>query len=292
VAAAGEDLLMRGALLVASTAMLMAGCGSDPSSFDNSGQELKDAGSSRIEWRLEQETTEPRFSSTGEGSIDYAKDRGEASFVLEWSSKRKTSRTEMRAIFIGRDSYMAVPYRGKTLWQKLSDYEASGPYRFAPGPGGPRPDEALDLLVKSSKNVEKVGNDEIRGVSADHYRAHVDQKVMGDEADMFGPKGLVIDAWIDGDGLLRRIRIPYGGTEGPVEVIDLYDFGVPVDVKAPSADEVVSEEEMSRLMEKECQSSDADKNAWCLVFGSELVSEGSVEISPTETMPRRVTDSK
>jgi hypothetical protein len=287
--------MARGVLGIATVLVLLTGCGSDPSSFDGSGEELKGAGSSRIEWRFEQESTEWPFSSTGVGSIDYAKHRGEATFVLETSKKGKKSRMEMRAVFIGRDSYMAVPYQGKTLWQKDSDYEATGADRFAPGPGGPRPDEVLDLLVKSSKNVERVGNDEIRGVSVDHYRAHVDKSALGDEADLFEPKGLVIDAWIDGDGLLRRIRIPYAGTEGPVEVIDLYDFGVPVDVEAPAADEMVSEKEFYKLMEKECESSDGDENAWCLMLGASVTSyesSGSDEMLPTETMPRTVTDSR
>jgi hypothetical protein len=286
---------MRRTLLVASTALLMAGCGSDPSSFDSSSQELQDAGSSRIEWRLEQEATEWPFSSTGVGSIDYAKDRGELAMVLESEQRGKGKRMEMRGVYIGRDSYLAVPYHGKMLWQKLPDYEATGPDRFVPGPGGPRPDEVLDLLVKLSKDVERVGNDEIRGVSADHYRAHVDDKALGDEADLPEPKGLVIDAWIDRDGLLRRIRVPYAGTEGPVEVIDLYDFGVPVDVEAPPADEVVSEKEFYKLMEKECESSNGDENAWCLMLGASgtsYESSGSDEMLPTETMPRTVTDSR
>jgi hypothetical protein len=289
---------MRRALLLASTALLVAGCGSDPSTFDNSGQELKDAGTSRVEWRLERKSgDEWPFSMSGSGSIDYTKDRGELVLVVadpRQKSKQGPTR-QMRSVYIGRDSYLAVPYRGKTLWQKTADYETTGPDRFAPGPGGTPPDEVLDLLIKSSKKVEVLGNDEIRGVSADHYRAHVDEKALEDDADLYRPEGLVIDAWIDGDGLLRRIRIPLGGSEGPVEVIDLYDFGVPVDIEAPPGDEVLSEEAFNKLMEQECESSDreAEENAWCFVFGaSSLESSGPTEISPTETMPRRVTDSK
>ena len=79
----------------------------------------------------------------------------------------------------------------------------------------------------------------------------------------------MIDAWIDDEGLLRRIRIPFGGTDGPVEVIDLYDFGVPVDIEAPPADEVISEDEFSKLLERECEKSDGagEENALCMLFG-------------------------
>jgi hypothetical protein len=281
-------------LLVTSTALLVAGCGSDPSTFEGSSEELKDAGTSRIEWRLEENSIEWPYSLSGGGTIDYAKERGELVIVVEKS--KESPSMEMRSVYIGRDSYLAVPYRGKTLWKKNPGYEATGPDRFAPGPGGARPDEVLDLLVKSSKKVEHLGSDEIRGVSADHYRAHIDEKAVGDDADRYEPKGLVIDAWIDDDGLLRRIRIPFGGTDGPVEVIDLYDFGVPADIEAPPADEVISEEEFNKLMERECEisESEGDETAWCMLFGGSMIveSSGSDEFSPTETMPRRVEEKR
>jgi hypothetical protein len=292
MAARGEEVLVLRTLLVTSTALLVAGCGSDPSSFEGSSEELKDAGTSRIEFRLEENSVEWPFSVAGVGTIDYAKERGDLVVAVERQKSKDSPSMEMRTVYIGRDTYLVMPYRGKTLWKKNPDYEATGPDRFAPGPGGARPDEVLDLLVKSSKTVEHLGNDEIRGVSADHYRAHIDEKAVGDD---YEPKGLVIDAWIDDDGLLRRIRTPFGGTDGPVEVIDLYDFGVPVEIEAPPADEVISEEEFNKLMERECENSDVarDENAWCLLFGSDVSrSGGSVEISPTETMPRRVEEKR
>jgi hypothetical protein len=280
--------------MVVPALLLLAGCGSDPSSFEGTSEELKDAGTSRVEWRLEQDPAET-FLPSGMGTIDYAKQRGELVFVVKGRKNKESM--EMRALYIGRDSYMAVPYHGKTLWQKVHNYEPTGPDRFAPGPGGPRPDEVLDLLLESSTKVEQVGNDEIRGVSADHYRAHIDDKVVADDAALYGPKGLVIDAWIDDEGLLRRIRIPFGGAHGPVEVIDLYDFGVAVDLEAPRADEILSEEEFEKLMEKECASTEGveDKNFWCLLFGesgSDVTTYEGGELTPTETMPRKVTDSK
>ena len=283
---------MRRALVLLLLLPVAAGCGAKESSIADSEEALKDAGTSRIEWRLEQNSVEWRPSLSGVGTIDYAKERGEVVVVVERQKSKESSSQEMRAVYIGRDSYLAVPYRGKTLWQKLHGYEATGPDRFAPGPGGVRPDEVLDLLVKSSKKVEHLESDEIRGVSTEHYRAHIDEKAMGDDADFYERRGLVIDAWIDDDGLLRRIRIPFGGTEGPVEVIDLYDFGVPVDIEAPPADEVISEEKFNKLMDKECESG-GEETAWCMLFGATIVeSSGSEEFSPTETMPRRVEEKR
>ena len=280
---------MRGALVVTSTALLVAGCGTDPSTFDSSGQELRDAGTSRVEWKLDQTSREWPLPTTATGSIDYARNRGELVVAVGKASPR----IEMRVLFMGRDSYLGVPYRGKLLWQRSSEHQPTGADRLAPGPGGSRPDQVLDLLIKSSDKVETLGDAEIRGVAADHYRAYIDENELDEDAGSYGPRGLVVDAWIDDDGLLRRIRIPFGGPEAPVEVIDLYDFGVPVDVEAPPADEVMSEQEFSKFMARECESSASDESPACVLFGDSIVeSSGSEEYSPTETMPRTVTDSK
>ena len=286
---------MRGALALVPVALLVAGCGTEPSTFDNSSEELKDAGSSRVEWKMEQKPPTWPFSTTAFGSIDYDDSRGELIVELKDNAGPKTG---LHAIFIGRDSYLGVPYKGKLIWQKSSEPEVTGADRLAPGPGGSTPDEVLDVLIKSSDKVEMLGNDEIRGVSAKHYRAHIDEKELGENADLYPPSGLVIDAWIDDQGLLRRIRIPFGGNDDPMEVIDLYDFGVPVDVEAPPADQVLPEGEFRRLMMKECNESGDkadDETAACMLFGgSGWTSYGpeTGENSPTETMPRTVTDSR
>ena len=48
-----------------------------------------------------------------------------------------------------------------------------------PGPGGTSPDRLLKDLIKSSKKVEKLGSEEIRGVTTTHYRAHLDKTKLG-----------------------------------------------------------------------------------------------------------------
>ena len=66
-----------------------------------------------------------------------------------------------------------------------------------------------------------------------------------------------------------RIRIPYGGEpKAAVEVVDLFDFGVPVDVEAPPANEVVSEEEFDKLMEKECAEHCEDPKTPCAGYSA------------------------
>jgi hypothetical protein len=279
---------MRRALLVVPVLLLVAACGSDPSSLEGSGQALKDAGTSRVEWRMEGNLPDSEMF-TATGTIDYVKERGEMV-----TKSKDHPKPFVRGIFIGHDAYMGVDYQGKMLWQKSSGEMATGADRLGPGPGGTRPDEVLDELVEASEKVEQVDREEIRGVTTTHYRAHIDEKKVAESKDLYPPEGLIIDAWIDEDGLMRRLRLPFGGPKDPVQVIDLYDFGVEVSIEPPPEDQVVSEDEFERLMEKECAKAAPDEaseaNPICMFFGGvgsspdELEAE---EMSPTETIPER-----
>ena len=266
---------------------LGAGCGSDPASLQGSGVSAKDASSSRIEWKLEGKGLPDWAAMSSTGSMDYANSRGE--MVIKGKGD---SAPEARALFIGRDSYLGVEVGGKTYWMKEAVYDPAGAHRFEPSPGGTSPDRLLKDLVKSSKKVEKLESEDIRGVTTTHYRAHLDKNKVPIPGSADAEPG-VVDAWIDEQGLPRRIRIPYGENDGGA-VFDLFDFGVPVKVEAPPASEIVSEDEMSKLMEKECAPADKapeDLNPLCPLFSVTLLpgspSSGSGQISPTETVPTR-----
>ena len=82
---------------------LAAGCGSEASSLQGSGDALKDASSSRIEWKLEGKGLPDWASMRSTGSIDYANSRGE--MVIKGKSD---SAPEARGLFVGRDAYLGV----------------------------------------------------------------------------------------------------------------------------------------------------------------------------------------
>jgi hypothetical protein len=279
---------MRGPLLVLlALALLAAGCGSDPSSFQGSGDALKDASTSRVEWRMEGKGVPDWALMRGTGSIDYANGRGEVVF-----KGNSDSGSEARALFIGRDSYLGVEVDGKMHWLKQSVDDATGTHRFAPGgPGTTSPDRLLKELTKSSKKVEKLGTEEIRGVPTTHYRAQLEKtKAMTEPG--------VVEVWVDGQGLPRRVRIPYGDDEHQgAEVSDLFDFGVAVDVKAPPANEVVSEDEFNKVMEKECAGAEKapeKMNPLCVLFAIEPSgpSDDDIQIEPTPTATVPTTEGK
>jgi hypothetical protein len=120
----------------------------------------------------------------------------------------------------------------------------------------------LDWLRGVSSDVTQVGKDTVHGVGTTHYRASVDltkaaanapaavRSRVGQAAQALG-QAVPVDVWVDGQGRLRQLtasidtgsaRGPSGGAlpdTGPVVVtVDLWDFGAPVNVTAPPADEV------------------------------------------------------
>jgi hypothetical protein len=276
---------MRKELILIALVPLAVGCGAKESAADGSAGATEDAGSSRIEMTMSAPDDGLPYSATG--AIDYARDRGEI-VITSPSDTLEFPGGEMHDRFVGRTIYIGLTLQGELRWTKEVD-DLRGTDRFIPGPGGPGPERLLDLLVKSSKKVENLGTDDIRGVPAKHYRAHLDTKKLGGEFTHYG-NNVVIDAWIDEDGLVRRVRVPDGGEGSGFTVADYFDYGVDVDVEAPPAEEIISDREFFKLVEKECRVTPSEKglrnNEFCAsISGGESSLEG-----PTKTMPRTITE--
>lgn len=146
-----------------------------------------------------------------------------------------------------------------------------------PGFGQTDPTQMLAYLEAVSNDVKTVGTDQVRGVETTHYRALLDLGKAIDRADVppslrddlkkitsliaANPSAIPVDIWVDADGLVRRVNehldfadfgalgATGGGATGSTGAdsaftltmsIDFYDFGVPVNVQAPPADQVVT----------------------------------------------------
>jgi hypothetical protein len=272
---------VRSFLLALVLVPLAAGCGTEAGSrgaSDEPGPTPTDANSSRIEMSVDGGGAHP-LTYAVQGAMDYADRRGEFSM----SGPKVDSEPAMRLLFIGRDAYVGMKVLGKMRWQKESNYVSSGTDRFLPGPDSVRPNRVLALLKKFSSDVEMVGAESVRGVKTSHYQAHVDTQKLG-ENDLGMPDELVVEAWIDGKGLARRLRIPFGGNDAPVAVVDLFGFGVRVDAEAPPADAIVSEDEFARLAEQECKQEHREpgESTICRIFTATLMESGSDTTKVTE----------
>jgi hypothetical protein len=130
------------------------------------------------------------------------------------------------------------------------------------------PGQYLTYLSGVSDDVEELGTEDVRGVTTTRYRATIDfaraldeGAAIRDKFEEMGPDieeqleelaaaGVTIptDVWIDGDGLLRKLRMRMSGAglaavgmpaDADVTVtMELYDYGTPASVTLPPAEEI------------------------------------------------------
>lgn len=253
-------------------ALVAGACGKDGGQvLAAAGDTTAQAGSSRMSMTvsaapdLSTATTaagaEPAFRIEAEGVIDY--ETGHGTMTMDMGALgipgAPTGDAEMR--MLGPVVYMKLPGNelGNRPWIKF-DLEAMGE-SGAPvpnlNPASNDPRGVLDALRGVSGEVQEVGEQSIRGVATTHYRATVDLEKAQEEvpkerredfaafSERLGIEDLPIDVWVDEEGRARRFAYEVAtpaSAEAPASqvdlVIDLFDFGVEVEVKAPPESEV------------------------------------------------------
>jgi hypothetical protein len=158
-----------------------------------------------------------------------------------------------------------IPEEHHKPWMKLElPKEFVGHNPFSPGFGpvpddsGGDPTQVLSYLKSATSKVERVGSEQVRGTPTTRYAATFDAAKLtaqapeefqsfADEMGLSFPKP--VDVWIDEQGRLRKIhyamtmKVPKemgapASTMTNELTMELYDFGVPVDVRPPPADQV------------------------------------------------------
>ena len=176
---------------------------------------------------------------------------------------------KLEAITDGDVVYLQFPLIAKELpdgktWVKgdaadFSKTDTSGLDQFG-SLSGMDPRDVFGFLKAVSGSIEAVGSEEVRGVSTSHYRATLDpakltQLVPAEQrktlsgvdeaARQAGLTELPIDVWIDADNRIRKLAIELvakmPGSDESMQasfVIELYDYGTPLDLDLPPADQV------------------------------------------------------
>jgi len=137
---------------------------------------------------------------------------------------------------------------------------------FLADPAGPRgltdPLWPLDALFGASDDAEQIGPQAVRGVPATRYRLTVDLA----RADAALPAGISVpsgpyrsltrlpaEVWLDAAGLACRISVssdPAAADAQVWSIVELWDWGVAVDVTPPGPDEILTPAEAYRLAEE------------------------------------------
>jgi hypothetical protein len=155
-------------------------------------------------------------------------------------------------------------------WLEIAPKTSGGSSAFS-NLGQSDPTQALGALERVSDDVKEVGTATVRGVETKHYTATIDfakaidnakipKALRGKAEGLFGngakAPSVPVDVYVDADGHLRRMTLEMNlgsfaagatGATGASGVslptitmtLDLYDFGTPVNVEAPPANEIV-----------------------------------------------------
>ena len=227
------------------------------------------------------------FDVAGQGAVDFENRNA----VMALRMPMGTGETEVRQIGttvyqrIPEAMRAQTPGQGPWLRMDLDEmmreqYGAS--FSQMQGNAPSDPSQQLAYLRGVSDSVEEVGEEEVRGEPTTHYRATVDLEKAAEEQDLpeesrraqeqmtrqLGTTELPMDVWIDGEGLVRRYEMnlpmpappnqtsPNVSQNGAGEmemtmVQEFYDFGTPVNVEPPPAEETTDFAEIMAAAEQQ-----------------------------------------
>jgi hypothetical protein len=257
---------------------LLAACGTATSVSRDASPELLAAAvdkttkaeSSRTSFRVDFKAPGESGEMTGEGVFDYRRNAGQMRMDL---SGLDEGMEDMEFIVDGDVVYMRgfdedLP-AGKS-WMRIDTSTIQGAAQFSELGRMNKPAVELQYLRAASKEIEEKGREKVRGVETTRYHTVIDLSKLAREAGEEAPAGLrkqlrqeaknlastgleelPTDVWIDDDGLLRKMTMDISfeaeGEKVRMETsVELFDFGVPVKLDPPSAEETV---DMSDLMQ-------------------------------------------
>ena len=261
-------------LCLAVCTMVLVGCGGgDTLALDpvaNAASKTADSDSARIAVSA---TVSAGGAGTmtmdGRGIFDGRSKKGwmNMNFSLPESSQAQLGgrSSSMEMIFDGQDGfvmYMRSPLfqqqLGSDKWIKMDLEELAKKEGVDLGSlmnaNQADPNQTLKMLMASS-DARVSGSDTVRGVRTTRYSFRVDLRRLADENQALresldklirtmGVDAYPAQAWIDGEGRVRRLKIAMSmntpqGSVSMTMTEDLYDFGAPAEIVPPADNEVV-----------------------------------------------------
>lgn len=159
---------------------------------------------------------------------------------------------------LSEDDFWPDPDRfGRERWLKTAPGVFADPIAvpFAGSPG------VLRRFLRAATDREAVGSGVERGEEVTHYRARVyldrlleqfadgEREIVAEEFQALWEswqEGLLLELAVDGEGRMRRVD--FGVDEYLRATVELFDYGIEVDVKPPPARDLVSEDDLEKVM--------------------------------------------
>lgn len=178
------------------------------------------------------------------------------------------------AVYAGDIIYMRLPALTKLLpgakrWLRVDEgmlMEQGGTQFSAPDPV-----EFVEFLSAAGRDVEVLGEEEVRGVATTHYRATIAVDELPRAVDpearaeveayarrlrQMGVEQIPLETWVDEEGVARRVSVEYAnmqanGREASVAFsLELFDLGAAVSIDLPPKSQVSDFEALLRGVQK------------------------------------------
>ena len=281
---------------------LGASCGQPGTSLDENGAALiaasadatTDAGSARISMQMTMSMPEGQSVPQGdltmnaEGAYDFANRLGEMSMTMELPEQagQMAGPQTIDMIFEDLVIYMKYPMMtqlapGAKTWIRMDlekMAESTGmDFGAMMQSGSSDPSQMLEWLRGVSGDVQVVGEEEVRGAPATHYKGNIDFNKVADQApeqlrkqmkasidamtEAIGTDTLPFEVWIDEQGRAIRMAQSFDFEQGATAgasmsmTIDIFDFGTEVDIEIPPASETTDFQELMGSMSGSSSSS-------------------------------------
>jgi hypothetical protein len=256
-----------GAALAAITAfaLVLTGCSSETGGATeivrNAPDKTAAAGSARVAIDVSFTSRAIPSTVTGEGIFDLEDKRG--SLTLDVGALGANLGTSTVETFLSSDGiFVRLPptlLPGGKPWLKLDLATLATQAGISLGSLGPLqsadPAQALQFLKGAVDDMDKVGEERVRGADTEHYRGTLDlerasasvpeqnRPPLNEAIASLGTSRIPADIWIDDEGRMRKMRMsldPDGdGPTPPGDIqFEMFDFGVEADVQPPPPDEV------------------------------------------------------
>lgn len=172
--------------------------------------------------------------ATMEGAVDYTRDQPALRMVMAGDPSQGGVETEM--IMVDGAAYMQM---GTDQYIKMSTEEL--------GDQASRMDPGADLSTfsKGITSLDYLGEEKLDGETTHHYLAVIDTKELGlgNAAGRSEKKKIDYHVWLGTDDLIRKFSMDVGGEVGAMEMT-YYDWGKPVEIKAPPKSQVTEMPEL------------------------------------------------
>lgn len=262
------------AVQLAALAVGLAGCGGDTLSLDpvaDAATKTADSGSSRVEFTMAMKFAGESIDMNGSGAFDYRESRGSLTYDMELPG---LGDVRMDTRMLGTKMFIRMPRElseGLTQGKEWLGFDLGRSLEQA-GLGNfdltrqQDPAQILRYLRAASTDVREAGSAEVKGVETTRYLGRMDfrkaldvgleelgmsaadrekaREGMKTMLDQLGSDSVPFEVFVDGDGLLRRMKMDMSRTLAGERLamamqMDYFDFGVDVDVKAPPARSVL-----------------------------------------------------